>query len=101
RVLILVSPPPCSPVFPYTTLFRSKLEDITHMIRSTVSEGHKVLIFSQFVRHLTIVKEFLSEEGISFSYLDGNTKDRKAQVEAFQEDSSIQVFLISLKAGGV
>jgi len=78
-----------------------KLEDITHMIRSTVSEGHKILIFSQFVRHLTIVKEFLLEEGISFSYLDGNTKDRKAQVEAFQENGNIQVFLISLKAGGV
>ena len=78
-----------------------KLEDITHMVRSTVSEGHKVLIFSQFVRHLAIVKDFLLEEGISFSYLDGSTKDRQAQVEAFQEKSDIKVFLISLKAGGV
>ena len=78
-----------------------KLEDIIHMIRSTVSEGHKVLIFSQFVRHLAIVKDFLEEEGIRFSYLDGRTKDRQDQVEAFQQDPAIKVFLISLKAGGV
>lgn len=78
-----------------------KLEDITHMIKSTVSEGHKVLIFSQFVRHLSIVKSYLQEEQIPFAYLDGATKDRQAQVTAFQEDPSIQVFLISLKAGGV
>jgi SNF2 family DNA or RNA helicase len=78
-----------------------KLEDVTYMIRSTVSEGHKVLIFSQFVRHLGIVKDFLVKENISFAYLDGNTKDRKAQVEAFQKNDEIKVFLISLKAGGV
>ncbi|MEX2591654.1 MAG: DEAD/DEAH box helicase [Anditalea sp.] len=78
-----------------------KLEDIIFMIRSTASEGHKVLVFSQFVRHLTIVRNFLEEEGISFAYLDGNTKDRQAQVEAFQQDSEVKIFLISLKAGGV
>ena len=78
-----------------------KLEDVTYMIRSTVSEGHKVLIFSQFVRHLAIVKDFLVKENIPFAYLDGNTKDRKAQVEAFQKNDEIKVFLISLKAGGV
>jgi len=78
-----------------------KLEDVTHMVKSTVSEGHKVLIFSQFVRHLAIVKEFLCQEQIPFAYLDGATKDRQAQVTRFQEDPSIQVFLISLKAGGV
>ncbi|WP_375585141.1 SNF2-related protein [Cyclobacterium xiamenense] len=78
-----------------------KLEDVTHMIKSTVSEGHKVLIFSQFVRHLTIVKEFLCQQKIPFAYLDGTTKDRQAQVARFQEDPTVQVFLISLKAGGV
>lgn len=78
-----------------------KLEDIIHMIRSTVSEGHKVLIFSQFVKHLAIVKEFLEEEEIRFSYLDGRTKDRQGQVDAFQRDPAVKVFLISLKAGGV
>ncbi len=78
-----------------------KLEDIMYMLRSTVSEGHKVLIFSQFVRHLGIVKQFLQKENIRFSYLDGVTANRQAEVEAFQQDPEIKVFLISLKAGGV
>lgn len=78
-----------------------KLEDIMHMVRSTVSEGHKVLIFSQFVRHLAIVREFLEEERIRYAYLDGHTSNRQAEVEAFQKDPNIPVFLISLKAGGV
>jgi SNF2 family DNA or RNA helicase len=78
-----------------------KLEDITHMIKATVSEGHKVLVFSQFVRHLAIVKEFLQEEKIKYAYLDGTTKDRQGHVKAFQENPDIKLFLISLKAGGV
>src|SRR5690606_36990944 len=78
-----------------------KLEDIMHMVRSTVSEGHKVLIFSQFVRHLSIVRDFLRTEGINNAYLDGSTTNRQAEVEAFQKDPNIPVFLISLKAGGV
>lgn len=78
-----------------------KLEDITHMIKATVSEGHKVLVFSQFVRHLAIVKEFLHEENIKYAYLDGTTKYRQGQVRAFQENPDIKLFLISLKAGGV
>jgi SNF2 family DNA or RNA helicase len=71
------------------------------MLQSTISEGHKVLVFSQFVRHLAIVKAYLEKEGIPYAYLDGSTKDRQAQVEKFQEQEEIKVFLISLKAGGV
>jgi SNF2 family DNA or RNA helicase len=78
-----------------------KLEDISYMIASTASEGHKVLIFSQFVKHLTIIKEVLNMEGIAYAYLDGSTKDRQEQVKRFQEEEKIKVFLISLKAGGV
>ncbi|MGY6523395.1 MAG: SNF2-related protein [Mongoliitalea sp.] len=78
-----------------------KLENIIHMVRETASEGHKVLIFSQFVRHLAIVREFLDQENIKYAYLDGMTKDRQVQVRAFQEDDSVKIFLISLKAGGV
>jgi len=78
-----------------------KLEDVTYMLQSTISEGHKVLVFSQFVRHLAIVKEYLESENIPYAYLDGSTKDRQAQVEKFQENEDIKVFLISLKAGGV
>ena len=78
-----------------------KLEDITYMLQETISENHKVLVFSQFVRHLAIVREFLDRENIPYAYLDGATKDRQAQVEKFQTDDNCKVFLISLKAGGV
>lgn len=78
-----------------------KLEDITYMLQETISEDHKVLVFSQFVRHLSIVRAFLEENNIPYAYLDGSTRDRQAQVEKFQNDENIKVFLISLKAGGV
>jgi SNF2 family DNA or RNA helicase len=78
-----------------------KLKEIIRMTKNVVEEGHKVLIFSQFVRHLEIVRKALDERKITYTYLDGNTKDRQAQVNRFQNDASIPVFLISLKAGGV
>jgi len=65
------------------------------------SDGSKVLIFSQFVKMLKLFSEDLEAEGIRFNYLDGSTKDRQEQVNSFQNDQSIKVFLISLKAGGV
>ncbi|MTI32205.1 DEAD/DEAH box helicase [Xanthovirga aplysinae] len=78
-----------------------KLDNMTRMLRHAIKEGHKVLIFSQFVKHLTIVKNFLQEEGVDYAYLDGATKNRKGQVERFQNDENLKIFLISLKAGGL
>ncbi|HSF55645.1 MAG TPA: DEAD/DEAH box helicase [Algoriphagus sp.] len=78
-----------------------KLEDITYMLQETISEDHKVLVFSQFVRHLSIVRQYLDEQNIPYAYLDGATRDRQKQVEKFQNDENVKVFLISLKAGGV
>ncbi|SIT88929.1 DEAD/DEAH box helicase [Pontibacter indicus] len=78
-----------------------KLKEVMRMTRSIVAKGHKVLVFSQFVKHLEIIREALDEKGITYAYLDGNTKNRQQQVELFQKDPSIQVFLISMKAGGV
>ncbi|MCX2740621.1 DEAD/DEAH box helicase [Pontibacter anaerobius] len=78
-----------------------KLKEVLRMTKNIVGKGHKVLIFSQFVKHLEIIRKALNEKEISYTYLDGNTKNRQEQVERFQTDESIQVFLISLKAGGV
>ncbi len=78
-----------------------KLEDIMIMINNAVSEDHKILIFSQFVKHLSIISSYLNETGEKFAYLDGSTKDRESQVNLFQEDESVRIFLISLKAGGL
>jgi superfamily II DNA or RNA helicase len=78
-----------------------KLKEVLRMTKSIVAKGHKVLIFSQFVKHLEIIRQSLNEKEIAYAYLDGNTKNRQQQVELFQNNASIQVFLISLKAGGV
>jgi SNF2 family DNA or RNA helicase len=78
-----------------------KLEDLTNMIDSGISEGHKILVFSQFVKHLSIVREYLNNKNIAYSYLDGSTKDRQTEVENFQNMDDIKIFLISLKAGGL
>jgi len=78
-----------------------KFEDIRYMVESAFSEGHKVLIFSQFVKHLTIVRKYLDDKGMSYAYLDGSTKDRQGQVDSFQNNKDIKLFLISLRAGGL
>jgi len=78
-----------------------KLDDVTYMIDDAISGGHKVLIFSQFVKHLSIVRDYLNKNHLQYAYLDGSTRDRKEQVERFQNDDSIRLFLISLKAGGL
>src|SRR5882672_2597379 len=78
-----------------------KLEDISHMLENAILEGHKLLIFSQFVKHLEIVKGFLKSKKIDFAYQDGSSNDRKDQVEKFNKDPELKVFLISIKAGGL
>ncbi|MBL7863808.1 MAG: DEAD/DEAH box helicase [Cyclobacteriaceae bacterium] len=78
-----------------------KLEDLSHMIENALLEGHKLLIFSQFVKHLDIVKELLNSKKIDFAYLDGSSMDRKDQVEKFNKDPNLKIFLISIKAGGL
>ena len=60
-----------------------------------------MLVFSQFVGMLSLLKDRLEQEGIEYCYLDGSTTDRAAVVEKFQSTTTIPLFLISLKAGGV
>ncbi len=78
-----------------------KLEDVSHMIENAMLEGHKLLIFSQFVKHLEIFREFLKSRKVPFAYLDGSSTDRKEQVEKFNKDPDLKIFLISIKAGGL
>lgn len=65
------------------------------------SKDHKILVFSQFVGMLDLLKPELERHGIPFEYLTGQTKDRGEKVANFQNNENIRVFLISLKAGGV
>jgi SNF2 family DNA or RNA helicase len=78
-----------------------KHEDITHMLENALAEGHKVLVFSQFVKHLDIVRQYLKTKKIDFAYLDGSSTDRKEQVDRFNKDENLKIFLISIKAGGL
>jgi SNF2 family DNA or RNA helicase len=77
-----------------------KFEHLKEMLEEIISEGHRILLFSQFVQMLDIVKEWFDKTGIKYEYLTGETKNRQERVERFNSDESIPVFLISLKAGG-
>jgi len=79
----------------------SKLEMFGELLEEVIDGGHRVLVFSQFVTMLTLLKERLAAEGIEYCYLDGSTTNRGAVVEEFQSNRAIPVFLVSLKAGGV
>ncbi len=77
-----------------------KLSALRELVEEVESGGHKVLIFSQFVSMLKLVREALDEDKVRYEYLDGSTTDRAERVDRFQTDPTISVFLISLKAGG-
>ncbi|MCY1046375.1 DEAD/DEAH box helicase [Corallococcus sp. bb12-1] len=79
----------------------SKLERFMERVEELLSQGSRALVFSQFVRHLALVREALEARGITFQYLDGQTPpaERQARVDAFQRGEGA-LFLISLKAGG-
>jgi len=77
----------------------AKIRELMHQLR-TLKDAHKILVFSQFVGMLDLVKEQLEKENIGYAYLTGKTKNREREVERFQQDEAIRVFLISLKAGG-
>ncbi len=77
-----------------------KFEKLKVMLEEIVDEGHRILLFSQFVDMLDIIKGWLDRTGIKYEYLTGKTKDRQGAVERFNTDPTIKIFLISLKAGG-
>jgi len=78
-----------------------KFDTVCEMLYEIIAQGDKVLVFSSFVQHLKLYKNYFDEKQIQYCYLDGSTKDRKEQVERFQNDDQSQVFFLSLKAGGV
>jgi superfamily II DNA or RNA helicase len=78
----------------------AKLKIFEELIEEIVSSDRKVLVFSQFTQMLDILQEVLRKKGVEHLYLSGKTKNRKELVQAFNEDATKKVFLISLKAGG-
>ncbi|GGO72122.1 DNA helicase [Nocardioides deserti] len=78
----------------------AKIDLLADHLRELAEEGHRALVFSQFTGFLARVRERLDVEGLSYSYLDGRTRDRDAAIEGFRNGDA-SAFLISLKAGGV
>ena len=78
-----------------------KFENVIHTLENVLSRGHKVLVFSQFVRHLAIYRKYFDAEKTPYAYLDGATAKRGQVVKEFQSNKDIKLFLISIKAGGV
>lgn len=78
-----------------------KDSDVMHKLFEVIEEGYKVLVFSQYVKHLTLIRKELDDSNTPYLYLDGGTKKRQELVDEFQTDETTKVFLISLKAGGV
>ncbi|MGB0774262.1 MAG: SNF2-related protein [Akkermansiaceae bacterium] len=78
----------------------AKMNALFYLLDQLREEGHKVLVFSQFVSMLDIIKARLEVESRPFHYLTGQTKDRKGEIESFQTTKDASVFLLSLKAGG-
>jgi SNF2 family DNA or RNA helicase len=78
-----------------------KFETVLQDIESVISEGHKILVFSSFVKHLDLYADELKKERTLFTMLTGASINREKIVTSFQNDPENKIFLISLKAGGV
>ncbi|MDC0584348.1 DEAD/DEAH box helicase [Bacteroidales bacterium] len=78
-----------------------KVEEVIRNIEQIKKDGHKILIFSSFVKYLNLIEDIFNKRNYKYSKLVGHTKDRGAAVKEFQENDDVQIFLISIKAGGV
>ena len=85
-----------------SNLRSSKVDFLMENLEVLLEEGHKVLVFSQFTTYLDIIQNKVQERSYNFARIDGSQtlKKRQSEVDRFQ-DGDAQVFLISLKAGGV
>lgn len=93
----------CHPqlILPDYTGTSGKTAQIIETFDTLQSEGHKVLIFSSFVRHLELLAEAFRERSWKYALLTGATNNRPSEIAHFTEQKDVQAFLISLKAGGV
>ncbi len=78
-----------------------KFEEVIRNLETLISEGHKVLVFSSFVKHLKVYIDYFNENNLKYSVLTGESRQRAKIIKEFQTDPERSVFFISLKAGGV
>ncbi|MCP5045955.1 MAG: DEAD/DEAH box helicase [bacterium] len=87
----------------YSEIPSAKFNHLQGLLEDILAEDHKVLIFSQFVQVLKVIRGYCDESGVDYSYIDGSVKvgGRAEMIKDFQENEENRVFLLSLKAGGV
>jgi SNF2 family DNA or RNA helicase len=78
----------------------AKLEQLVELVEDSIESGHKILVFSQFVQMLKIIRGVFDGMGLAYAYLDGRSKNRLQEVNRFEQDPDLKLFLISLKTGG-
>jgi len=78
----------------------AKTELLKEIVLEALDSGRRMLVFSQFTTFLRLIRSWLEAENIRYEYLDGATTDRQARVDHFNNDPTVPVFLISLRAGG-
>jgi SNF2 family DNA or RNA helicase len=86
---------------PESNIESGKFDEVTEKLDTIVSEKHRVLIFSSFVKHLSLYEHYCKEKGYKYTMLTGATTHREKVLSEFKNNSDVNVFLISLKAGGV
>ena len=79
----------------------AKFDILLETLETLRAEGHKALIFSQFVQTLKFLEKEMKSAKMTYTYLDGKTRKRQERVDEFQNNPNLSFFLISLKAGGV
>lgn len=84
----------------FEDLSSGKFNAMQELIQEALDSNRKILLYSQFVAMLTIMRGWFDSQNIPYLYLDGRTKDRQDLVDQFNTDEKVRVFLISLKAGG-
>ncbi|AXJ00655.1 Helicase conserved C-terminal domain-containing protein [Cyclonatronum proteinivorum] len=91
----------CSPLLTKSSIREAaKIDRFLELAEELISEGHRALVFSQFVKFLRVIETEVKKRNWDYEYLDGKTKDRQERVDRFQQDENKKLFLISLKAGG-
>jgi SNF2 family DNA or RNA helicase len=90
----------CHPVLVGNNSVSGKTDTLFELLEPLLEQGHKVLLFSQFVQMLKVLETECKQRAIATHILTGETKERQTIVQAFQEDTRSSVFLLSLRAAG-
>ncbi len=77
-----------------------KLELLTEQMTDAIANGHKVLVFVNYLAAIELIEGVLENEGIDFVSMTGSTRDRQKLVDRFQNDTNCKAFVMTLKTGG-